>query len=356
MSRNIISPSKEEEGKLLQYFNTGDYKNAEILAQEITNKYPNHPFGWRILSIILAMIGKFENSLIASQKLIEIAPEIPSSYINMGGSYQALRKFQDSEKYYRHAIYLDNRNLSANLNLGIVLFKLNRKEESEEVLKKVLLIDFDPQANSSSSIGLEVSAETKTIYDLLSDSIELEECIHKSKLSFLDIIPSHIDLVGIEIEYVNVMEREYLLRKAIEKIKVDYDFIIIDCPPSLGLLTINALSASDSVIIPIQCEYLALEGLGKLLNTIKNIQKIHNKNLSIEGLLLTMYDTRLNLSNQVRKEVKIHFNEMVFKTVIYRNVKLGEATSFGKSIIDYDVSSRGANNYLNLAKELLLKF
>ena len=222
--------------------------------------------------------------------------------------------------------------------------------------KKVLLIDFDPQANSSSSIGLEVSAETKTIYDLLSDSIELEECIHKSKLSFLDIIPSHIDLVGIEIEYVNVMEREYLLRKAIEKIKVDYDFIIIDCPPSLGLLTINALSASDSVIIPIQCEYLALEGIGKLLNTIKNIQKIHNKNLSIEGLLLTMYDTRLNLSNQVRKEVKIHFNEMVFKTVIYRNVKLGEATSFGKSIIDYDVSSRGANNYLNLAKELLLKF
>ena len=222
--------------------------------------------------------------------------------------------------------------------------------------KKVLLIDFDPQANSSSSIGLEVSAETKTIYDLLSDSIELEECIHKSKLSFLDIIPSHIDLVGIEIEYVNVMEREYLLRKAIEKIKVDYDFIIIDCPPSLGLLTINALSASDSVIIPIQCEYLALEGLGKLLNTIKNIQKIHNKNLSIEGLLLTMYDTRLNLSNQVRKEVKIHFNEMVFKTVIYRNVKLSEATSFGKSIIDYDVSSRGANNYLNLAKELLLKF
>ena len=222
--------------------------------------------------------------------------------------------------------------------------------------KKVLLIDFDPQANSSSSIGLEVSAETKTIYDLLSDSIELEECIHKTKLSFLNIIPSHIDLVGIEIEYVNVIEREYLLRKAIEKIKVDYDFIIIDCPPSLGLLTINALSASDSVIIPIQCEYLALEGLGKLLNTIKNIQKIHNKNLSIEGLLLTMYDTRLNLSNQVRKEVKIHFNEMVFKTVIYRNVKLGEATSFGKSIIDYDVSSRGANNYLNLAKELLLKF
>ena len=222
--------------------------------------------------------------------------------------------------------------------------------------KKVLLIDLDPQANSSSSIGLEVSPETKTIYDLISESSKLEECIHKTKLSFLDIIPSHIDLVGIEIEYVNVIEREYLLKKAIEEIKIIYDFIIVDCPPSLGLLTINALSASDSVIIPIQCEYLALEGLGKLLNTIKNIQKIHNKHLSIEGLLLTMFDTRLNLSNQVRKEVKIHFNEMVFKTVIYRNVKLGEATSFGKSIIDYDVSSRGANNYLNLAKELLLKF
>ena len=149
--------------------------------------------------------------------------------------------------------------------------------------------------------------------------------------------------------------REYLLKNSISKIKIKYDFIIIDCPPSLGLLTINALSAADSVIIPIQCEYLALEGLGKLLNTIKSIQKIHNNNLSIEGLLLTMYDTRLNLSNQVKKEVKIHFNEMVFKTIIHRNVKLGEATSFGKSIIDYDVSSKGADNYLNLAQELISK-
>ena len=162
-------------------------------------------------------------------------------------------------------------------------------------------------------------------------------------------------MVGIEIEFVNSSEREYLLKNSISKIKNKYDFIIIDCPPSLGLLTINALSAANSIIIPIQCEYLALEGLGKLLNTIKSIQKLHNKNLKIEGLLLTMYDVRLNLSNQVKKEVKTHFNEMVFKTVIHRNVKLGEATSFGKSIIDYDVSSKGADNYLNLANELITK-
>ena len=219
--------------------------------------------------------------------------------------------------------------------------------------KKVLLIDFDPQANTSSSIGIDVSVNTKTIYDLLENNCEINECIYNTKLSFLDVIPAHIDLVGIEIEFINSSDREYLLRNVIDKVKEKYDFIIIDCPPSLGLLTINALSAANSIIVPIQCEYLALEGLGKLLNTIKSIQKLHNSDLSIEGLLLTMYDTRLNLSNQVKKEVKLHFNEMVFKTVIHRNVKLGEATSFGKSIIDYDVSSKGADNYLNLAKELI---
>ena len=219
--------------------------------------------------------------------------------------------------------------------------------------KKVLLIDFDPQANTSSSIGIDVSINTKTIYDLLENNCEINECIYNTKLSFLDVIPAHIDLVGIEIEFINSTDREYLLRNVIDNVKGKYDFIIIDCPPSLGLLTINALSAANSIIVPIQCEYLALEGLGKLLNTIKSIQKLHNSNLSIEGLLLTMYDTRLNLSNQVKKEVKLHFNEMVFKTVIHRNVKLGEATSFGKSIIDYDVSSKGADNYLNLAKELI---
>ena len=219
--------------------------------------------------------------------------------------------------------------------------------------KKVLLIDFDPQANTSSSIGIDVSVNTKTIYDLLENNCEINECIYNTKLSFLDVIPAHIDLVGIEIEFINSSDREYLLRNVIDRVKEKYDFIIIDCPPSLGLLTINALSAANSIIVPIQCEYLALEGLGKLLNTIKSIQKLHNSDLSIEGLLLTMYDTRLNLSNQVKKEVKLHFNEMVFKTVIHRNVKLGEATSFGKSIIDYDVSSKGADNYLNLAKELI---
>ena len=221
--------------------------------------------------------------------------------------------------------------------------------------KKVLLIDFDPQANTSSSIGIEVNIGSKTIYDLLENKCSINECIHKTKLNFLDVIPAHIDLVGIEIESINIIEREYLLKNSISEITSKYDYIIIDCPPSLGLLTINALSAANSVLIPIQCEYLALEGLGKLLNTIKSIQKIHNEELTIEGLLLTMFDSRLNLSNQVKKEVKLHFNEMVFKTVIHRNVKLGEATSFGKSIIAYDISSKGADNYLNLAKELISK-
>ena len=221
--------------------------------------------------------------------------------------------------------------------------------------KKVLLIDFDPQANTSSSIGVEVNIGSKTIYDLLENKCSVNECIYKTKLDFLDVIPAHIDLVGIEIESIDMIDREYLLKNSINEIHNSYDYIIIDCPPSLGLLTINALSAANSVLIPIQCEYLALEGLGKLLNTIKSIQKIHNEELTIEGLLLTMFDTRLNLSNQVKKEVKLHFNEMVFRTVIHRNVKLGEATSFGKSIIAYDLSSKGADNYLNLAKELISK-
>ena len=221
--------------------------------------------------------------------------------------------------------------------------------------KKVLLIDFDPQANTSSSIGVEVNIGSKTIYDLLENKCSINECIYKTKLDFLDVIPAHIDLVGIEIESIDMIDREYLLKNSINEIQNSYDYIIIDCPPSLGLLTINALSAANSVLIPIQCEYLALEGLGKLLNTIKSIQKIHNEELTIEGLLLTMFDTRLNLSNQVKKEVKLHFNEMVFRTVIHRNVKLGEATSFGKSIIAYDLSSKGADNYLNLAKELISK-
>ena len=171
----------------------------------------------------------------------------------------------------------------------------------------------------------------------------------------VDIIPAHIDLVAIEIELVDKEEREYMLKKAIIAFKIRYDYILIDCAPSLGLLTLNALTAADSVIIPIQCEYFALEGLGKLLNTIKSVQKIHNEALDIEGLLLTMFDSRLRLSNQVVEEVQKHFSDMVFETIIQRNVRLGEAPSYGESIINYDVSSKGAANYLSLAKELIKK-
>jgi len=220
--------------------------------------------------------------------------------------------------------------------------------------KRVLLIDLDPQANATSSLGIESEMIKNGVYQLFEKSCSILDCIIDNKIENLDVIPSHIDLVGIEIESVDLIDREYLLANSIKEINEKYDYILIDCPPSLGLLTINALTASNSVIIPIQCEYFALEGLGKLLNTIKSIQKIHNKDLSIEGLLLTMYDSRLKLSNQVIKEVKLHFNEMVFKTIIHRNVKLGEAPSYGESILEYDVNSTGANNYLNLARELIL--
>ena len=220
--------------------------------------------------------------------------------------------------------------------------------------KRVLLIDLDPQANATSSLGIESEIIKNGAYQLFEKSCTILDCIIDNKIENLDVIPSHIDLVGIEIESVDLIDREYLLANSIKEINEKYDYILIDCPPSLGLLTINALTASNSVIIPIQCEYFALEGLGKLLNTIKSIQKIHNKDLSIEGLLLTMYDSRLKLSNQVIKEVKLHFNEMVFKTIIHRNVKLGEAPSYGESILEYDVNSTGANNYLNLARELIL--
>ena len=220
--------------------------------------------------------------------------------------------------------------------------------------KKVLLVDLDPQANATSSLGIEDEMIKNGIYQLFEKSCSITDCIIENKIINVDIIPSHIDLVGIEIESIDLIDREYILMNAIKNIKKKYDYIIIDCPPSLGLLTINALTASNSVIIPIQCEYFALEGLGKLLNTVKSIQKIHNKKLSIEGLVLTMYDSRLNLSNQVIKEVKLHFDKMVFKTIIHRNVKLGEAPSYGESILEYDVNSTGANNYLNLARELIL--
>ena len=221
--------------------------------------------------------------------------------------------------------------------------------------KKVLLIDADPQANASSGLGIDVESVENGTYRLLEHSITVKEAIVATKSPNVDIIPAHIDLVAIEIELVDKEEREYMLKKAINSLKESYDYILIDCAPSLGLLTLNALTASDSVIIPIQCEYFALEGLGKLLNTIKSIQKIHNPSLDIEGLLLTMYDSRLRLSNQVVEEVKKHFDKMVFKTIIQRNVRLGEAPSFGESIISYDAGSKGANNYLSLAQELMEK-
>lgn len=221
--------------------------------------------------------------------------------------------------------------------------------------KKVLLIDADPQANATSGLGLDVDSVEKGTYQLLEHTLSTKETIVKTASPNVDLIPSHIDLVAIEIELVDKDDREYMMKKAIQEVRDDYDFILIDCAPSLGLLTLNALTAADAVMIPIQCEYFALEGLGKLLNTVKSVQRIHNTDLDIEGMLLTMYDSRLRLSNQVVEEVKKHFADMVFDTIIQRNVKLSEAPSYGESIIKYDASSRGAANYLNLAQELLNK-
>ena len=218
-----------------------------------------------------------------------------------------------------------------------------------------LLIDMDPQANATSGIGIDTNKVEFSSYHLLEHTQKVDKIIVPTSTPNLDIIPSNIDLVAIEIELVNHNNREFMLKEALNSIKNNYDFIVIDCAPSLGLITLNALTASDSVIIPIQCEYFALEGLGKLLNTIKSIQKIHNPNLNIEGLLLTMYDSRLRLSNQVVEEVRKHFHNMVFKTIIQRNVTLGEAPSHGKNIIDYDSTSRGAKNYIKLAHELINK-
>lgn len=219
--------------------------------------------------------------------------------------------------------------------------------------QKVLIIDADPQANATSGLGFDLKNIQSSIYECIVDEIEAEKVILKTDIANLDIIPSHIDLVGAEIEMLNLPNREKVLKNAIEHLKNVYDFIFIDCSPSLGLITVNALTASDSIIIPVQCEYFALEGLGKLLNTIKIIQNRLNKNLEIEGFLLTMFDSRLNLSNQVYEEVKRHFQDMVFETVIQRNVKLGEAPSYGKPVILYDASSKGSINHMNLAREIL---
>lgn len=221
--------------------------------------------------------------------------------------------------------------------------------------KKILLIDADPQANASSGLGIDIEEITAGTYQILEHTVSAKDAIQATTSPNVDIIPAHIDLVAIEIELVDKQEREYMLRKSLEEVKDIYDYILIDCAPSLGLITLNALTASDSVIIPIQCEYFALEGLGKLLNTVKSVQKIHNSDLDIEGLLLTMFDSRLRLSNQVVEEVRKHFNEMVFNTIIQRNTRLGEAPSYGESIIAYDATSKGAENYISLANEVLKK-
>ncbi|MBC31529.1 MAG: chromosome partitioning protein ParA [Muricauda sp.] len=221
--------------------------------------------------------------------------------------------------------------------------------------KKVLLIDADPQANATSGLGIDVESIEKGTYQLLEHTQQAGEVIIQTDSPNVDLIPAHIDLVAIEIELVDKDNREYMMKEAIKGLKQVYDYILIDCAPSLGLLTLNALTAADSVMIPIQCEYFALEGLGKLLNTVKSVQKIHNMDLDIEGMLLTMYDSRLRLSNQVVEEVRKHFGDMVFNTIIQRNVRLSEAPSYGESIIKYDASSKGAANYLNLANELLKK-
>ena len=221
--------------------------------------------------------------------------------------------------------------------------------------KKVLIVDSDPQANATSGIGIDTRQIRSTIYDCLIDGKEAREALLGCEVENLSIFPSNIDLVGAEIEMLDRPEREKILKGVLNKIEGDYDYLLIDCSPSLGLLTVNALAASHSVIIPVQCEYFALEGLGKLLNTIKIIQNNLNPDLEIEGFLLTMYDSRLRLSNQVADEVNKHFQQMVFKTIIQRNVKLSEAPSFGQPAILYDADSRGTVNYLNLAKELIEK-
>ncbi|MCI5776298.1 MAG: AAA family ATPase [Bacteroidales bacterium] len=233
---------------------------------------------------------------------------------------------------------------TTSINLGASLAVLE---------KKVLIVDADAQANSTSGLGFDVREMKNTIYECMVNDVDPNTAVLKCEIDNLYILPSHIDLVGAEIEMLNMSDREKTMKRMIDKLRDQFDYILIDCSPSLGLITVNALTASDSVIIPVQCEYFALEGLGKLLNTIKIIQKRLNTELAIEGFLLTMYDSRTSLSNQVLDEVKRHFQSLVFNTLIARNVRLSEAPSHGQAAISYDATSKGAQNYLNLARELL---
>lgn len=221
--------------------------------------------------------------------------------------------------------------------------------------QKVLLIDADPQANATSGLGFDVRNVKSSIYECLVDEVDPKSITLATEVAGLDLIPSHIDLVGAEIELLNMPNREKIMKKVINSIREAYDYVLIDCSPSLGLITVNALTAADSVLIPVQCEFFALEGLGKLLNTVKIIQSRLNPELEIEGFLLTMYDPRTRLSNQVAEEVQKHFQSMVFETIIQRNIKLSEAPSYGKPVIMYDAESKGSINHLNLARELLQK-
>ncbi len=216
-----------------------------------------------------------------------------------------------------------------------------------------LLIDVDPQANCTSGIGIEHRSPRHSTYEVLIGDMQVEDAVQKTEMDFLDVVPSHINLVGAEIEMVDVMEREQILKNALTRIRRKYDFVVVDCPPSLGLLTVNALTASDSVLIPVQAEYFALEGLGQLLNTIKIVRQHLNPELEIEGVLLTMFDTRLRLSNQVADEVRRYFGDKVFKTIVQRNVRLSEAPSFGKPVLLYDATCIGARNYIALAREVI---
>jgi chromosome partitioning protein len=220
---------------------------------------------------------------------------------------------------------------------------------------KTLLVDADPQANSTTGVGFDLHNVTRSLYDCMVNETNAKDILLKTDIPNLDLIPSHIDLVGAEIEMINYPNREGVLKKILEPIREEYDFIVIDCSPSLGLITVNALVAADSVVVPVQTEFFALEGLGKLLNTIKIVQNRLNPELQIEGILMTMYDGRLRLCNQVVAEVRRHFEEMVFSSIIHRNTRLSEAPSFGKPVILYDADSKGSVNYLNLAKEILQK-